>query len=95
MKKHLLFAIIVAVFFLPDLSHAVLPSDEFTPIYDKLEQWRTGGLGRSILIASLIGVAVGTLFSMRIVLMPAIAIALILGFGKDIFEPLIAPGVSF
>ena len=90
----LMLLLFVVMLILPDMSHATV-ADEFQPLYDKLEKWRTGGLGRGIFIASLIGIAAGTLFSMRIVLMPSIAIALILGFGKTVLEPLIATGATF
>ena len=94
--RSLLFLLILVgmAFVLPDVAQATT-ADEFTPIYNKLEAWRTGGLGRAILIASLLGIAAGTLMSMRVILMPSIAIALILGFGKDILEPLIGTGATF
>ncbi len=89
-----LLAFVAVMLVLPDIAHSA-PADEFAPIYNKLETWRTGGLGRSILIASLLGVAAGTLMSMRVVLMPSVAIALILGFGKDILEPLLSTVATF
>jgi len=90
----LLLTLIAVALFLPDIANAAV-ADEFQSIYNKLETWRTGGLGRSIFLASLFGIAAGTLFSMRIVLMPSVAIALILGFGKPILEPLIGTGATF
>ena len=85
---------VAVLFVLPDIAHAVV-TDEFAPIYNKLETWRTGGLGRSILIASILGVALGTLANLRVVVMPSVVIALILGFGKDILEPLLSTGATF
>lgn len=90
----LAFAVLIMMLMFPDLANAAV-SDEWQSIYDKLEAWRTGGLGRSIFIASLFGIAAGTLFSMRVVLLPSIAVALILGFGKSILEPLIGTGATF
>jgi len=95
MKRWQTFALLlVMVLVFNDLSFATV-SDEWSSLYNKLETWRTGGLGRGIFIASLLGVAAGILFSMRVILVPSIAIALILGFGKTILEPLIGTGATF
>jgi hypothetical protein len=91
---NLVLLLLLVVLITNDLSFATV-NDEWKTLYDKLETWRTGGLGRGIFIASLIAVAAGVLFSMRVILVPAIAIALILGFGKQILEPLIGTGATF
>jgi len=95
MKKWQIFTIVLlSALLVNDLSFATV-SDEWASLYDKLETWRRGGLGRAIFLASLIAVAAGILFSMRVILVPAVAIALILGFGKTILEPLIGTGATF